>query len=647
MGSVGDPTDREPTAVRRRSTVAGLAVATTSFGLYLRTLTPGLSSLEGDGHELTMAAATLGLPHPIGYPLYVWIGYLFTLLPIGEVAYRTNLLSAVTASTATGLLAMVGIEVGLSPLLAAYAGLALAVSTTFWSQAVITEVYALNTMAVVLTMWLLLRLIRHADRSAAADPTRRYAVTAAAVFGASLGLHLSNLAFAPVYLCVVACSAPRLLREPRLVVLALAAVAAGVAQFAWLPLRGDLAVFPHPRPDTWSGMYRYTLGAFADARFAYPVEAFPGRLVFYQALALRDFTPVGALLACAGMWRAAWVDPRAFGLLFGVYAVDVILAGQVGVPDSEVFFLPAHAVFALFVAFGADILRVLVRAVLADGVAFRRRPAVAAAGVTLLLASVLTLAASRLSHLDRRTDTAVGDFLRAMFAAVPPGSEIVSGRGIFGQDVAYWRRWHGGGKHVVLSSIEPALPATNPAPRFVKARLADSRIDRAARWGLSDGVLPERPWAVARVVGSGRGLVLYRVYSEPPPLVERATEPAPRLDIAAGPHRLVGHGLTSRATADRRVRLRTWWLLADGRPPVVATRVAGIPLQAHEVGRGNWQRYRSEVEAEAQGPFVEEFDLVLPSHLAAGRYPLDLGLVEFDTAGPAIRWIPLGSVVVG
>lgn len=631
---------------RRGTAVAALGVAASSSILYLCTLTPGLSSLEGDSHELTVAAATLGLPHPIGYPLYVWIGFLFTLLPVGEVAYRTNLLSAVSAAGGAGLVALAAGEIGLPPFLAAFAGLVLATSTTFWSQAVVTEVYTVNTAAFVLTVWLLLRATRPPGRSASVLAARRFALAAAIVFGASLGLHLSNLAFAPVYLSYAALSAPHLRRDRRLLALALAALAAGAAQFAWLPLRADFAAFPNPRPDTWSGFYRYTLGAFAETRFAYPLEAFAGRLVFYQTLALRDFTPAGALLACAGMWRQAWIAPGPFWLLFGVYAVNVLLAAQVGVPDSEVFFLPAHAVFALFAAVGADAVRALAHSAVADRLTPRRRQVLVATGASLLLTALVSLAAYRFPHLDRRADTAVGDFLRAMFAAVPAGSEILAGRGIFGQDVAYWRRWHGGTEHVVLPSIEPALPATSPAPRFVKARLADSRLDPAARWGLSEGALPSQPWAVACVVGAGRGLVLYRVHAEPPPLVHRAADPAHRLDVASGAHRLVGYTVAATATADRRVRLRTYWRLAEGRPPVVMTAIAGTPLESHEVGRGNWQRARAEMPATPEGAFVEEFDLVLPSHLVPGSHRIDLGLVEFGMVGPAIRWIPLGSVTL-
>lgn len=64
------------------------------MGLYLPTLAPGL--LYGDSAELQTLAQTLGLTHPTGYPVYVLIARLFVaLVPLGSIAYRVNLLSAV------------------------------------------------------------------------------------------------------------------------------------------------------------------------------------------------------------------------------------------------------------------------------------------------------------------------------------------------------------------------------------------------------------------------------------------------------------------------------------------------------------------------------------------------------------------------
>ncbi|MBC7260533.1 MAG: DUF2723 domain-containing protein, partial [Chloroflexi bacterium] len=70
-----------------------ISIASLAFSLYLRTLAP--SVLISDPGEYQFVLYELGIPHPTGYPLYVLLGYLWSRLPIGSVAYRINLLSAV------------------------------------------------------------------------------------------------------------------------------------------------------------------------------------------------------------------------------------------------------------------------------------------------------------------------------------------------------------------------------------------------------------------------------------------------------------------------------------------------------------------------------------------------------------------------
>ena len=50
-----------------------------------------------------LAGAVIPQGHPTGYPLYALLLKLFTLLPVGEIAYRTNLSSAVLAALAVAL----------------------------------------------------------------------------------------------------------------------------------------------------------------------------------------------------------------------------------------------------------------------------------------------------------------------------------------------------------------------------------------------------------------------------------------------------------------------------------------------------------------------------------------------------------------
>src|SRR5258708_11311641 len=59
----------------------------------LRTTVPTVYSY--DSGEYAIGAARLGIIHAPGYALYLLIAHVFTLLPVGDVGFRVNLLSAV------------------------------------------------------------------------------------------------------------------------------------------------------------------------------------------------------------------------------------------------------------------------------------------------------------------------------------------------------------------------------------------------------------------------------------------------------------------------------------------------------------------------------------------------------------------------
>lgn len=132
--------------VRVLDVAVGLSVAALALALYVRTLLPTVGI--GDTAEFQYALTTLTVPHPTGYPLYVFLGKAFTFLPFGNEAYRINLLSAVCAAGAVAMVYAFARLVGARPLPAAVGALAFAVAPANWSWATIAEVYALHVFFV-------------------------------------------------------------------------------------------------------------------------------------------------------------------------------------------------------------------------------------------------------------------------------------------------------------------------------------------------------------------------------------------------------------------------------------------------------------------------------------------------------------------
>jgi hypothetical protein len=121
-----------------------------------------------DAGEIGTAGASLGVAHPTGFAIDVLLLRLASLLPLGDIAWRQNVLVAIEAAAALGLLAhacdalsrRLGAEQGADVERWTGAGLAAvgcAASLTFLLSAVAVEVYSLALCAVLFAANALLR----------------------------------------------------------------------------------------------------------------------------------------------------------------------------------------------------------------------------------------------------------------------------------------------------------------------------------------------------------------------------------------------------------------------------------------------------------------------------------------------------------
>ena len=97
------------TAPPRTPWAAAGAVAGVVLLGYIVTLAPSVTFW--DAGELIAAARGLGIPHPPGTPVFVLLAHVWAqALPVGEYAWRTNLLSATASAAAAGFLFLVARE---------------------------------------------------------------------------------------------------------------------------------------------------------------------------------------------------------------------------------------------------------------------------------------------------------------------------------------------------------------------------------------------------------------------------------------------------------------------------------------------------------------------------------------------------------
>jgi hypothetical protein len=183
-----------------------LGAAAVVLLLYLLTLAPTVTFW--DAGEFIAAAKTLGIPHPPGTPLFVMIAHVWALIfPIGEYAFRTNLLSALLSALAAGCFFLVAhesiravtadLEGEKARLLrlggSAAASLLGAFTFTNWQNSNETEVYAVATFTIAAMSWL--AHVWRRDR--AGSHAQRVLLLIVYLAGMSIGNHLLALLAGP------------------------------------------------------------------------------------------------------------------------------------------------------------------------------------------------------------------------------------------------------------------------------------------------------------------------------------------------------------------------------------------------------------------------------------------------------------------
>ncbi|MDA8156937.1 MAG: DUF2723 domain-containing protein [Actinomycetota bacterium] len=134
-----------------------------------------------DSAIFTAASYYLSTAFPPGYPLLITIGKLFTFLPAGSIAYRTNLADAVPACAAFMFVFWLSRRLGVSKALALSAAFLSALLPLTFSESLKAEVFTLNSAFCLLVLWLGLQALEKEDA--------RYVYAAAFLFGLGTGNH--------------------------------------------------------------------------------------------------------------------------------------------------------------------------------------------------------------------------------------------------------------------------------------------------------------------------------------------------------------------------------------------------------------------------------------------------------------------------
>ena len=149
-----------------------LLVALVAFAAAWIALLPGLAFW--DTGELQAVAPLMGTAHPTGFPTYVLLGWLASVVlqPFGEPAFRMNLFSAICVAVAAGVTVDLVRKLTGWTILGVAAGIALALTPVAWAIATHAEAHSLHLALLAILLWLLVSWDERVAASQDADRDR-------------------------------------------------------------------------------------------------------------------------------------------------------------------------------------------------------------------------------------------------------------------------------------------------------------------------------------------------------------------------------------------------------------------------------------------------------------------------------------------
>jgi hypothetical protein len=434
--------------------IGGVIVSVAAGILFF--ITAARDIVVGDSPELITAAATLGVAHEPGYPLFTMLGHLFSLIPFGSIPFRVNLLSVVCDALAVGVIYLAALRLTRSQLAAAAAALLLATNPTFWEWSLAAEVFPLNNLLAALLVLLLTAWYQEPERSG---------FLIAMFFVAGLGLtnHQTIVLLAPAFCFVLWQRRTILFAQPSVLAIGIAAFIIGLLPYAYIPW----ASARHPLYN-WGNVSSvhdlidvirrktYGSGHLVSAP-EYRGGSGIGRIV---AL-LGSFGPVIlplALLGAVASYRHArwyfWFSILAFTFA-GPFFVWITNLNLTTAPSAlfvlQRFFLLSEVIVAPLVAFGFLYIANSIRR-------YAPRLPISAPGLvmvaTLIVATIIVL--TNYGRINQSRNSIERRFAEDIWATTEPGSILIA-RGDIAFALTYFQKVEKVGKDTTVVLL-PLLP---------------------------------------------------------------------------------------------------------------------------------------------------------------------------------------------
>jgi len=312
------------------------------LSVYVRTLLPTVGGY-GDTAKFQFAGKILALTHPSGFPVYLWITHLASYLPIGDLAYRANLVSALCGALTLYFLFKILLQIPLPPMIALGPTLMFAFSSTFWSVCLIAEVYSLNALFMASVISLLWKW---------RDGRSWYLECACVLYALSLGNHLVISIVFPAAVYWIVLARDKFRAEDRYAARAALFLSAAILPYLWLYLRfGHTVIYREGSIGSLGEFLGFVTGSsFASCRFPLTLrELVRNAGPIYGSLLRSQYGGLAILIGVIGLgrlWRRA--RDRAVFLMI-IFAGDLIISLNGTSVEIPIYYVPSYLIFAIWI----------------------------------------------------------------------------------------------------------------------------------------------------------------------------------------------------------------------------------------------------------------------------------------------------------
>ncbi len=316
--------------------------------VYVSTLLPGVG-YTGDAAKFQFVGRVLGTPHTSGYPTYIILNHFFAkLFPIGSLAYKANLLSALFSIVSSLFLFRILKDVfNLENGIAFITSLTFGLTPTLWSQSIVAEVYTLHILFVTIVFYFLLKW----------NKTRkdRDFLIACAFLALSFGNFPGMVTFLPALIYFFWVTDKKVFTNTRKIIWVILFIAVGALQYSyffWRFYASHTTYLEMQTPNFKTLLWYVATGPIKKQMFPFSIaRVIFERIPMFLKLLLREYLFL-IPIAIFGMFRFKNKTANTFLLL--CFLGNMSFAINFDSLAIFAFFIPNFLIVAIYVGIGLD-----------------------------------------------------------------------------------------------------------------------------------------------------------------------------------------------------------------------------------------------------------------------------------------------------